>query len=106
MNYAKRDFLVGKRVAPDLSQASLRKSKWKISYRAVAPIAIVIDALIIILTSLVSGIVYHLETFGRAGDIPQYAGSATLVAALFITLVRGSNFYDPPQLLNLKTQIY
>src|SRR6185437_6488625 len=66
---------------------------WAISYRAVTPLAIIIDALIIFSTSMLSGIVYHLETIGLPGRMIQFGGFAAVVAALFITVGKSRNHY-------------
>ena len=87
-------------------QASTRQSlNWTISYRAVAPIAIACDAIIIFSMSMISGVAYHLETLGSPGDIVTYAGFAAVVAVLFITLLENRDLYNPSELLNLKEQL-
>jgi putative colanic acid biosynthesis UDP-glucose lipid carrier transferase len=63
------------------------------------------DALTIFLTSLLSGIFYHLYTAGVAGEPIQYTALAAVVSALFISLGKSSNVYDAIELLNLKSQV-
>ena len=66
MNYIKRDFSDRESVALGALQASsLPKRNWAISYRAVAPVAMTVDALIIFATSILSGVAYHIEFVKR-----------------------------------------
>ena len=85
MNYTKRDFTGSESVALDQIEASPKKSfKWTIPYRMIAPLAMTCDALIIISLAILCGVGYHLELFGRLGDLQQFTGFGALVAALFI----------------------
>ena len=80
MNYTKRDISAPKSIAIEsdalgpLEAPPSQPRKWAISHRAIAALAMLCDALIIITTSILSGVVYHLETFGQLGDIDNLAG--------------------------------
>ena len=81
MNYVKGDVGLRKAVAVDPPNVAQGESApWAISYRAVTPIAIISDALIILAMSMASGIGYHLATNGTVGDLEQFSGSAAAVA--------------------------
>jgi len=82
-----------------------RSSRWTISYRAIAPLAMAADALLIFATSVLSGIVYHLATVGHSGDVVQFTGIAAVIAALFIALGNSRGSYTMTQLLNFKLQL-
>jgi Undecaprenyl-phosphate glucose phosphotransferase len=106
MNYGKPNFGVHKSVAPDSLRSSARKSRtWAISYRAVTPLAMVFDALLIFSTSMLSTVIYHFEAMGLPGDLAQTGGFASVAAVLFIALGRNRDLYELPELLNLKSQI-
>jgi putative colanic acid biosynthesis UDP-glucose lipid carrier transferase len=79
--------------------------KWPISYDSVELITVVTDACMILAASIFAGVVYHYRAFGTPGDIIQYIGSATVVAALFISLMKSRGMYRPKELLVLRTQI-
>src|ERR1700688_1810611 len=86
---------------------SLRTArKWPISYRSVSLLAIVCDLAIILICGVASGILYNLEAFGDPGDLFRYFGSAAVVAALFISLMKGRDLYSPAELLGLRTQVF
>ena len=106
MNYAKRDFNKpqGHTFGPHEAFPQ-QLPKWTISYRAIAPIAMAFDALIIISMSLLSGVVYNFEVFGRVGNIEQLIGFGAVVAALFIALGKNRNLYILTELLNFKSQV-
>jgi putative colanic acid biosynthesis UDP-glucose lipid carrier transferase len=80
--------------------------KWPISYRSVSVIAIGCDVATILICGIGSGILYNFGAFGDPGDLFRYLGSAAIVAALFISLMKGRNLYDPAELLALKTQVF
>lgn len=106
MNYSKPNLGTRKSVAPDSLKFSARKSRsWAISYRAVTPLAMAFDALIIFSMSMLSSVVYHLETIGLPGDLAQFGGFASVVAVLFIALEKNRDLYELSELLNLKSQI-
>ena len=111
MNYTKRDFAAHKSVAIEnvalgpLDVSPPQSSRWAMSHRAVAALAMLFDGLIIIATSVLSGVAYHIETIGHPGPIGEFGGFATIVAGLFITLAQNHDLYTLRELLNLKTQI-
>lgn len=103
MNYAERDIGVPKSVA--LGASPRRPRRWAISHQTITALAMLFDALIIFSVSILSGIVYNLETIGHAGDIEQFGGFAIVIATLFIALAKSRDLYTMRELLNLKSQI-
>ena len=81
-------------------------TKWLISCRSIQSLALAFDVVAIFFSSVLAGVLYHLETLGTLGDIIQYVGSAAVVSALFISLKIGRNLYNPAELLDVKTQLY
>jgi Undecaprenyl-phosphate glucose phosphotransferase len=107
MNYVNHDPGARKSIAlGSLKETARQPRPWAISYRAVAPLAMACDALIIFSMSMISGVAYHLETLGRPGDLEQFGGFAAVVAALFITLGKNRDIYELSELLNYKAQIW
>ena len=107
MNYLKRDTSVGKSVALSPLKASPGISpKWTISHHAVAPLAMLCDALLIVAMSILSGVIYHLETIGAPGDLVKFGGFGTVVAALFVAVGKSHNLYNLSELLNFKLQVW
>jgi putative colanic acid biosynthesis UDP-glucose lipid carrier transferase len=111
MNYHKPDVRSSKSIAVDSRQFSgRRRAPWSISYRIIAPVTMICDALLILLTGILSTTIYHYiyyfdNSLGNSGDLLQSVGLATVVAVLFISLGHSRDLYDPPELLNLKSQI-
>ncbi len=107
MNYVKRDLGARKRIALGSFKVAPRQPpNWAISYRAVAPLAMMCDVLIIIALSMVGVAVYELETMGVVQDLEQFVGLAAIVAALFIALGKSRDIYELTELLNFKSQIW
>jgi putative colanic acid biosysnthesis UDP-glucose lipid carrier transferase len=79
--------------------------KWPIHYDSVEPFAIVADIATITVSSLVSGLLYHLQNAGAANDVSKSFGSAILVSALFISLMKIRGMYKPAALLVLPSQV-
>jgi Undecaprenyl-phosphate glucose phosphotransferase len=105
MNFVTRDArVIGSEPADGPAIISPPARKWPISYRSVEVLAMAADAGTILLSGVISGIIYHLETIGAVGDIVQYIGSSAIVSAFFISLMTSRNFYQPQNLLDLKTQ--
>jgi putative colanic acid biosynthesis UDP-glucose lipid carrier transferase len=106
MNFIRRDIDTARAVAVGSPGSGLQSDrKWPISYHSVELFAILTDAAIILWTSTLAGVIYHYLAFGSPGDIIQYFGSATVVAALFISLMRSRGMYRPKELLVLQSQI-
>jgi Undecaprenyl-phosphate glucose phosphotransferase len=79
--------------------------KWPISYRAVETVANFTDVVIIFSASILTGVIYHLQSEGTFGTPAQYIGSAAVVAALFVSLMQSSGMYNPTKLLDLRSQL-
>ena len=106
MNYSESNFSRSKTLPVDALKVSQQRSpRWTISHRAIMPLAMVFDVLIIVAMSMLSGIVYHVETIGQLGPLTQFAGFAAVAAALFIALTKSYNLYAMSELLNFKWQI-
>ena len=107
MNYVKRDSGGGKSIALGAIKVPPRKlPKWAIPYRAVAPLVMLCDALVIVATSIIADAVYHLEFFGQPGNLEQFGAFAAVVAALFVAVGKSRNLYDLSELLNFKLQVW
>jgi putative colanic acid biosysnthesis UDP-glucose lipid carrier transferase len=91
--------------APGLGELPLGERKWPIHYDSVEPLAVVADVGTITLASVVSGFLYPLYSTGTLGDIGKSVGSAILVSALFISVMKIRGMYSPTELLNLRNQI-
>ena len=88
-----------------LDQGPYRGRRWPIHYDSVEPLAIAIDLITIFATSILTGSLYHLQTAGSAGGISRYLGSAILVSALFVPLMKMRGMYKPKELLVLSNQV-
>ncbi len=94
MNFIKRDIDVARSVAVTGLQAVASGSQnGQLTYDPVEIITVLTDAVIILSTSIIAGIGYHLYTFGTPGDILECIGSAAIVAALFISLMKSLEMY-------------
>lgn len=79
--------------------------KWPIRYDSVGMVAILADAATIVLVSVLCGLAYYLRGPEMAGGIGKSLGSAILVSALFISLMKIRGMYRPTELLDLRGQI-
>jgi Undecaprenyl-phosphate glucose phosphotransferase len=107
MNYNNRRADVRENVAlAPFKFSSSTRPPWTISYRAIPVVAMICDALLIVSASILAGAVYDYQSIvGRPSYLMQCLGLAALVGALFITLTKSRNLYDPTELLNFKSQI-
>lgn len=81
------------------------RRRWPISYRSVGGFAIASDIVIILLCGGVAGYLYNFEEFGSANVVPQYLGAAAVIAAFYVSVMKGYGLYEPTELLVLRTQI-
>src|SRR6202165_2244012 len=88
-----------------LEELPLGERKWPIHYDSVEPLAVVADLATITLASVISGFLYHLYGTGTLGDIVNSVGSAILVSALFISVMKIRGMYRPTELLILRNQV-
>jgi putative colanic acid biosysnthesis UDP-glucose lipid carrier transferase len=91
---------------PALDGQSHRGRKWPIRYDSVEPLAIVTDLATIVLASVFACLSYHLfQESGAPLDVGKALGSAILVSALFISLMKIRGMYRPAELLVLRNQV-
>jgi putative colanic acid biosynthesis UDP-glucose lipid carrier transferase len=91
---------------PALDGQSHGGRKWPIHYDSVEPLAIVTDLATIVLASVFACLFYHLfQESGAPLDVGKSLGSAILVSALFISLMKIRGMYRPAELLVLRNQV-
>jgi Undecaprenyl-phosphate glucose phosphotransferase len=106
MNYFKRDFGEPKSLALPAHEAQQRPSRgWTIPYRAITPVAMAVDTLVIFATCVLSHAFYHMEIVKLPGHLSRFAGFAAVVSVLFVVLAENRKLYTLPELLNFKTQV-
>jgi putative colanic acid biosynthesis UDP-glucose lipid carrier transferase len=88
-----------------LPQQAYGGRKWPIRYDSVEPLAIAADIATIALSSVLVGLSHHFQEHGTLGDVDKSLGSAILVSALFISLMKIRGMYRPTELLVLRNQI-
>ena len=91
--------------ASALSELQSAGRKWPIHYSAVESFAVAADVAIIAASSVLAGILYNLQTAGITDYVSKSLGSAILVSALFIPLMKVRGKYKPAELLNLPNQM-
>lgn len=106
MNFLDPDFESRQGSDFDLLAGLARKdTKWTVPYSAIAPLAMLIDVVIILLVSVTAGVSYHLYEFGEPGNIFLFHGQGVIVAVLFVTLEKSNDLYSVPALLKLNSQV-
>jgi Undecaprenyl-phosphate glucose phosphotransferase len=90
--------------ATDTLEPHPRSRKWPVSYHSVSIIAICTDIVSILLAGVGSGILYNWEVFGTPSGVLQHVGSAAVVAALFVAIMKAQDFYNPADLLSFRSQ--
>jgi putative colanic acid biosynthesis UDP-glucose lipid carrier transferase len=109
MNFAKHN--ISAAISDDISArdpgelSPNEPGKWPIRYDTIEPLAIATDLLAIAFASVSSGLLYHLHALGTLGDIGKSIGSAILVSALFVSVMKNRGMYKPAALLLLRSQV-
>jgi putative colanic acid biosynthesis UDP-glucose lipid carrier transferase len=108
MNFVNRDLTVdvtsevdSRSVVPSLNA----ERKWPIRYEAIELFAICADIATILLASMLSVLIYRIDSNLTAANFGKAVGSAIIVSALFVSLVRTNGNYRPTELLVLRHQI-
>jgi len=86
-------------------EADQPRRSWPVSYQSVGVIVMTCDVLTILICGVACGATYNLGVFGTPGEITQYLGSAAVVAAFYVSAMKGHGMYSSAELLALKTQI-
>ncbi|MCA1453713.1 undecaprenyl-phosphate glucose phosphotransferase [Bradyrhizobium sp. BRP22] len=95
----------GEFTAPSFSQPLRSKRKWPIRYRSVESFATCGDVAIILIASVVSTLLYRLYADWTTVDVGKAVGSAIVVAALCVSLLKLRGMYRPAELLALRRQV-
>ncbi|WP_082766911.1 undecaprenyl-phosphate glucose phosphotransferase [Bosea sp. PAMC 26642] len=90
-------------VSPQTVQA--RKDRLRLQYEYVHPVAFVVDFVIIVLASIVTGTVYHIVVFDKYDDLFQYAGIGFITALIFVLVTHARGLYQSQELINANRQI-
>lgn len=92
-------------VPPLATEAAPKPSRLALPYRAIEPIAMMLDALAILAASVFSDWYYNRFILEVVGDLNQAVIFGAAVAALFVPFSRNGGLYGPSELLNLKSQV-
>jgi putative colanic acid biosynthesis UDP-glucose lipid carrier transferase len=79
--------------------------KWPIHYESVQSLVPAVDVVTIAVTSILSGMLYHLQGWEPAEYASRSIGLAILVSALFVSLLKIRGMYRPTELIDLPRQI-
>jgi ABC-type multidrug transport system fused ATPase/permease subunit len=79
--------------------------RWPLSYRSIEGLAVFVDALIIVFTSVLADAGYRLATAALPTEITIHVGMAAVVAALLTCLLRERGLYKPTALMNWRVQV-
>jgi Undecaprenyl-phosphate glucose phosphotransferase len=108
MNFVGHDIRVNvvREVAPCSSSPSPNAPrKWPIRYESIEWLAICSDLATILLTSILSVLLHRIHDSWTAADLGKAVGSAIIVSALFVCLLKMRGMYRPTELLVLRSQI-
>jgi putative colanic acid biosynthesis UDP-glucose lipid carrier transferase len=88
------------------SQSSLAaERKWPIRYESIEFLAISIDIATILFASILSALLYQMQSGGTSVELGKALGSAIIAAALFVSALKTNGLYKPTELLVLRSQI-
>ena len=79
--------------------------KWPIRYRSIELAAICADLATIVLASIISVFLYRIDSNSTATNLANALGSAIVVSAMFVSLLKMQGMYRPSELLVLRSQI-
>jgi Undecaprenyl-phosphate glucose phosphotransferase len=109
MNFITRNIAAdvhGEFAAPSFSHPLKPERKWPIRYRSIEVFATCSDVAIILVASILSTLLYQLYAGPSAADVGKAIGSAIVVSALCVSLLKSRGMYRPPELLALRRQVH
>ncbi len=83
----------------------LSRQRLSLSYRAITPVVMLSDAVLILAICILSAWAYNYETIGIVIGLAPYLGVAVLTGVLFILVGKTRGTYDLAELLNYKLQL-
>ena len=108
MNFINREIAAGlhEEIALDECKSpSGAPRKWPIRYRSIELVAVCSDIIMIAFASIGAVLLYRLCFGSIAAGLAHAVGSALVVSAMFVSLLRVQNMYRPTELLVLRSQI-
>jgi Undecaprenyl-phosphate glucose phosphotransferase len=75
-----------------------------ISYSSIGAIVCLLDCILVVVTSIASGTVYHRFVNGSEADLSRFLMTALMTGALVVPVMRDRNLYDPIALMDWKLQ--
>lgn len=109
MNFVNREFptnATSQAISRGLTPPSKSGRKWPIRYRSIEAFAICSDLATILLASVLSTLLYQVHNAWTATDLGKGVGSAIIVSALFVCLLKIYGRYRPNELLDFREQIH
>lgn len=108
MNFINRQFaanIPSEAVPRDFTPPRAER-RWPIRYKSIEGFAIFADLATILLASVLSTLLYNLHSGWTATDLGKAVGSAIVVSALFVCLLKIHGRYRPAELLVMRDQIH
>ncbi|KGT78767.1 exopolysaccharide biosynthesis polyprenyl glycosylphosphotransferase [Bradyrhizobium japonicum] len=96
----------GEMTRSSLSSMMRANRKWPISYRSIEAIVICGDLFAILIASIVSTLLFPNHDVSTATDIGRATGSAIIVSALCVSLLKTRSMHTPAALLDLGHQVH
>ncbi|MGX9431718.1 MULTISPECIES: undecaprenyl-phosphate glucose phosphotransferase [Bradyrhizobium] len=109
MNFISRNIAAdvdGEFAARSFSPPLKSERKWPIRYRSIELFATCSDVAIILIAGILSTLLYRLYSGSTAADVSKAVGSAIVVSALCVSLLKMRGMYRPPELLAFRRQVH
>ncbi len=107
MNFINRQF--SEAAASELNSRAFVPPKWErkwpIRYKSIEAFAICSDLATILLASILSALLYHIDGDWTATDLGKAVGAAMVVSTLFVCLLKIYGKYRPTELLAMRDQV-
>lgn len=108
MNFVNRQFAVsqtGEATPRDFASSQKGERKWPIRYQSIEAFAICTDIATILVASFLAALLYHFNDASIAADLHKAVGSAIIVSALFVCLLKIHGRYKPTEFLVMRDQV-
>ena len=77
----------------------------RLSYNAIAILAVLSDTCAVVGASIITGGAYHAVAFGNVASFNQFFGVGAILAASTVALMKLNGLYTPDSLLSIRSQV-
>src|SRR3954451_14675428 len=85
--------------------AGSKRRHWPVSYDNLGLVVAASDLCAVLLSAMITGIAYHLISFGNLGDVSLHFGLGAAAEGLLFPFLKLRGLYEPASILRFRSQV-